>query len=244
MANASSPTIELVAFDGDDTLWHNEHAMAEVETRFHALMTTYRDVDPQDLLSALLEVERRNLPIFGYGVKSFTLSMIEAAVEFTDQRLAAGDVLRILGWAKELLNRPVELIDGAHDTVEKVADQYRVVLITKGDLLDQRRKIVASGLEDAFDRIDIVSEKDPAAYAAVLEAEGVAPERFVMIGNSWPSDIAPVLELGGHAIWVPYHVTWGHEQVTQSGAASGRSVEVDSIADAPAVIDGWRAQPS
>jgi putative hydrolase of the HAD superfamily len=241
MANASSPTIELVAFDGDDTLWHNEGAMAEVETRFHALMATYRDVDLQELLAALLQVERRNLPIFGYGVKSFTLSMIEAAVEFTGERLAASDVLRILGWAKELLNRPVELIEGAHEAVEKVADQYRVVLITKGDLLDQRRKIVASGLEDAFDRIDIVSEKDRAAYAAVLEGEGVAPERFVMIGNSWPSDIAPVLELGGHAIWVPYHVTWGHEQVTQSADDAGRSVEVDSIADAPAVIDGWRA---
>jgi putative hydrolase of the HAD superfamily len=244
MAASSSPTIELVAFDGDDTLWHNEHAMAEVETRFHALMTTYREVSSQDLLAALLQVERRNLPIFGYGVKSFTLSMIETAVEFTDGRLAAADVHRILGWAKELLNRPVELIDGAHEAVEKLADQYRVVLITKGDLLDQRRKIVASGLEDAFDRIDIVSEKDPAAYAAVLEAEGVAPERFVMIGNSWPSDIAPVLELGGHAIWVPYHVTWGHEQVMQSAVDAGRSVEVESIADAPAVIDGWRGRGS
>jgi putative hydrolase of the HAD superfamily len=217
MAASSSPTIELVAFDGDDTLWHNEHAMAEVETRFHALMTTYREVSSQDLLAALLQVERRNLPIFGYGVKSFTLSMIETAVEFTD---------------------------GAHEAVEKLADQYRVVLITKGDLLDQRRKIVASGLEDAFDRIDIVSEKNPAAYAAVLEAEGVAPERFVMIGNSWPSDIAPVLELGGHAIWVPYHVTWGHEQVMQSAVDAGRSVEVESIADAPAVIDGWRGRRS
>src|SRR4030088_471148 len=102
MANSSSPMIELVAFDGDDTLWHNEGAMAEVETRFHALMATYRDVDLQDLLAALLQVERRNLPIFGYGVKSFTLSMIEAAVEFTGERLAASDVLRILGWAKEL----------------------------------------------------------------------------------------------------------------------------------------------
>jgi putative hydrolase of the HAD superfamily len=218
--------------------------MAEVETRFHAMMATYREVEPQDLLAALLRVERRNLPIFGYGVKSFTLSMIETAVEFTGEQLAASDVLRILGWAKELLNRPVELIDGAHEAVEKVADQYRVVLITKGDLLDQRRKIVASGLEDAFDRIDIVSEKDPAAYAAVLDAEGVAPERFVMIGNSWPSDISPVLHLGGHAIWIPYHVTWGHEQVSRSAFDSGRSFEVESIADVPAVIDGWRAQRS
>jgi putative hydrolase of the HAD superfamily len=240
MANSSSPMIELVAFDGDDTLWHNEGAMAEVESRFHAMMSTYRPVDSQTVLSALLDVERRNLPIFGYGVKAFTLSMIEAALEFTDERLAAADVLQILGWAKELLHRPVELIDGAHEAVEKVAAQYRVVLVTKGDLVDQRRKIVASGLEDAFDRIEIVPEKDPAAYAAVLESEGVAPERFVMVGNSWPSDIAPVLELGGHAIWVPYHVTWGHEQVARSGIDAGRSLEVKSIADVPAVIQDWR----
>jgi putative hydrolase of the HAD superfamily len=239
MADSASPMIELIAFDGDDTLWHNEGAMADVESRFHTLMSTYRAVDLQSLLSSLLAVERRNLPIFGFGVKSFTLSMIETALDFTDEGLAAADVRRILGWAKELLNRPVELIDGAHEAVKDVAADYRVVLVTKGDLLDQRRKIVASGLEDAFDRIEIVPDKHLAAYAAVLESEGVAPERFLMVGNSWPSDIAPVLELGGRAIWVPYHITWGHEQTERSSVEHGRSVTVDSIADVPAAIRDW-----
>jgi putative hydrolase of the HAD superfamily len=239
MAKSATPIIELIAFDGDDTLWHNEGAMAEVEKRFHALMSTYLDVDLQSVLASLLKVERRNLPMFGFGVKSFTLSMIETALELTDERLAAADVGRILGWAKELLNRPVELIEGAHEAVEEVAADYRVVLVTKGDLLDQRRKIVASGLQDAFDRIEIVPEKDAAAYAAVLDSEGVAPDRFLMIGNSWPSDIAPVLELGGQAIWIPYHVTWGHEQVTPSDADHGRAVTVESITDVPAAIRKW-----
>jgi putative hydrolase of the HAD superfamily len=239
MASSTTPIIELIAFDGDDTLWHNEGAMAEVEMRFHALMSTYLDIDLQSVLSSLLTVERRNLPMFGFGVKSFTLSMIETALELTDERVTAGDVGRILGWAKELLNRPVELIEGAHEAVEEVAADYRVVLVTKGDLLDQRRKIVASGLQDAFDRIEIVPEKDGAAYAAVLESEGVAPDRFLMVGNSWPSDIAPVLELGGQAIWIPYHVTWGHEQVAPSAVDHGRAVTVASISDVPAAIQKW-----
>jgi putative hydrolase of the HAD superfamily len=239
MASSATPIIELIAFDGDDTLWHNEGAMAEVEKRFHALMSKYLDIDLQGVLSSLLQVERRNLPMFGFGVKSFTLSMIETALELTDERLAGADVGRILGWAKELLNRPVELIDGAHEAVEEVASDYRVVLVTKGDLLDQRRKIVASGLQDAFDRIEIVPEKDPAAYAAVLESEGVAPDRFLMVGNSWPSDIAPVLELGGQAIWIPYHVTWGHEQVTPSALDHGRSLTVESITEVPKAIRKW-----
>lgn len=157
--------------------------------------------------------ERRNLELFGYGIKGFTLSMIETAVEVSGGRVDGEAVGRLLALGKEMLAHPVDLIDGAAETVRALAVSHRLVLVTKGDLIHQEQKVARSGLAEHFERVEIVSEKDEATYAAILGRMGVAPERFCMVGNSVRSDVLPVLAIGGHAVHVPYAITWHHEVV-------------------------------
>jgi putative hydrolase of the HAD superfamily len=157
--------------------------------------------------------ERANLELFGYGIKGFTLSMIETAIEVSRGEVSTSAIAELLRLGKEMLAHPVELLDGVADAVEALAEHHRLVLITKGDLIHQETKIARSGLADRFERIEIVSEKDPATYRAILDRMDVAPERFLMVGNSVRSDVLPVLELGGHAVHVPYEITWSHEVV-------------------------------
>jgi len=216
------PAIDVVGFDGDDTLWHNETIFSMTQQRFEALLEPH--VAGAVIHERLLATERENVAIFGYGIKGFTLSMIETAIEMTDGRVPADDLRTILEFGKAMLRHPTELLDGAREAIEATAAAgHRVALITKGDLFDQESKLARSGLGELFDAIEIVSEKDDDRYRRVLRDLDVAPEAFVMVGNSMRSDVLPVVRIGGRAVHVPYHVTWALEEVDD--------------ADVPA--DGW-----
>jgi len=201
--------IALVGFDADDTLWKSQDYFDDAQVEFERIVGGYVDLD--DVGEQLLAVEKRNLALFGYGVKGMVLSMIETAVAITDARISAADLHRIVELGKSLLQHPVELLPGVRDAVESVAVGLPVVLITKGDLFHQEAKVRDSGLSDLFRRIEIVSEKNADTYARLFAEFGVEPSRFLMVGNSLRSDIAPVLELGGWGVHVPYHTTWAHE---------------------------------
>ncbi|CAN5642702.1 HAD family hydrolase [soil metagenome] len=207
--------ITTIGVDGDDTLWHSENHFQVTTERFVELLAPWIDrLADQDGLSAedhLIQIERRNLALLGYGVKAFTLSMIETAIEATRGEIPASSIEEIIGWGRELLEHPVDLLDGVDETLRSLSGSFDLVLVTKGDLLHQESKISQSGIEDLFAGIEIVSEKDPATYRRVLTRRGVAADQFVMVGNSVRSDVLPVLEIGGRAVHVPYHVTWALE---------------------------------
>ena len=209
--------IEVVALDADDTLWHSEVFFERVERRFTDLVSRYvgPDVDVQQVLAT---VEHRNLDRYGYGIKAFTLSMLEAAIEATDGAIGTDELAQILAAGRSMLDHPVDLIDGVAETVAALAEAgYRLVVVTKGDLHHQQAKLWRSGLVDHFERVEIVAEKDPDTYRRVVASMDVAPERFCMVGNSVRSDVLPVLAIGGHAVHVPYHVTWAHEHAEHDG---------------------------
>jgi putative hydrolase of the HAD superfamily len=227
MNSSETNGIALVGFDADDTLWRSQDYFDDAQGQFEHLIANY--VDLSDVGKRLYAHEARNLALFGYGVKGMVLSMVEAAVEITDARISAADIHRIVQLGKELLRHPVEVLPGVRKAVVEVAREFPVVLITKGDLFHQEAKVRESGLADLFGRIEIVSEKDPATYARVLREFGVDPAQFLMVGNSLRSDIAPVLELGGWGVHVPYHVTWAHEAEGQVGVGIERMRSIVGI---------------
>lgn len=204
----------VVAIDGDDTLWHNETLFVTMHDRFRGLLTPHVAKPSAEIDDLLLGFERRNLGIYGYGIKGFILSMIETAIEVTGGAVSADDIKTILGFGRHMLTHPITLIDGVLDVITTLkADGHTIWLVTKGDLFDQENKIARSGIADRFDHIEIVSEKDEATYQRLLDRQGVAVQDFVMAGNSLRSDVLPVLAIGGRAFHVPYHVTWAHEIV-------------------------------
>jgi putative hydrolase of the HAD superfamily len=227
--------IDLVGFDGDDTLWRSQEFYDQAQEAFEAILARYVDLGAEGLRQALLETERGNIALFGYGAKGMALSMIESAIELTDGRIEARDIHRIVRLGKDVLAHPVELLPGIREAVTAVAANHRVVLITKGDLFHQEYKVARSGLADVFHRIEIVSEKDPAAYARLFAEFEVTPDRFAMVGNSLKSDIAPVVALGGWGVYMPYHSTWAHELVSDF-AMGDRVVEVAGAEGVPAAI--------
>jgi len=212
--------IRVVGLDGDDTLWHNE-------TRFRLTQDALRDlvrrhVPDSDVDQHLSEVEMRNLGLYGYGVKAFTLSMIETAIQVTGGRIPAADLEGILGWGKQMLMQPTEMLDGVEAALREIGSRFDLLLITKGDLFDQESKLARSGLGELFLGVEILSEKNIDSYRAVLARRAIRAEEFVMVGNSMRSDVLPVLELGGRAVHIPYHVTWHHEEVPEESLpASG-----------------------
>jgi putative hydrolase of the HAD superfamily len=230
-------TITTVGLDGDDTLWHSESHFELTTARLVDLLEPWVDsaADPRSVHDRLIATERRNLALLGYGVKAFTLSMVETAIEVSDGSIPATAIREIIGWGRELLDHPVELLDGVEDTLRLLGDDYRLVLITKGDLLHQESKIALSGLEPLFSGIEIISEKDPATYRRVLARQAVEPARFTMVGNSVRSDVIPVLELGGTAVHVPYHVTWALEH-HEGGDATAPFPTITSITELPEVL--------
>lgn len=206
--------IELIGFDGDDTLWHSEGYYQSVHAEFERILGSYLDLSDARVHEQLLATERRNLQLFGYGAKGMTLSLLETAIALTGERISASDLHRLLQRGKEVLEHPVELLPGIREAVEAVAEKYRIVLITKGDLFHQESKVARSGLAALFQRIEIVSEKDSGTYARVLAEFALPPTRFAMVGNSLRSDIEPVVALGGWGVYMPYHITWAHERDT------------------------------
>ncbi len=227
--------IELVALDADDTLWHNEPLYISTRERLQDLLTRY---EPAGVLEdRLYEVEIRNLEHFGYGVKGFVLSMIETAIELTDGRIESADIREIIDWGRRMLQHPVELLDGVRDTVAELSGRYPLILLTKGDLLHQESKLARSDLGRYFKGIEVVSEKDAHIYRSVMHRYAVPGERFVMVGNSLRSDILPVLEAGGHAVFVPYAVSWVHEQVPAEALIDKQYHQIAHIRELPRLLD-------
>ncbi len=195
-----------IAFDADDTLWHNETLFAVTSEQIGALLAPY--AEPESLQRRLIETERRNLRLFGYGVKGFTLSMIESAIEVSEGRISAAEIKSILEAGKRLLAHPIELLPGVRQSLEELAPRHNLMMITKGDLFHQESRIAMSGLGDLFTAVEIVSEKNPETYRKIMRRYHLDVERFVMVGNSVKSDILPVLEIGARAIHIPYEITW------------------------------------
>src|SRR5438105_15356023 len=223
--------VRVVGFDGDDTLWHSE-------TRFHVTQGEFRDllrrhVSDADVDARLAEKEMKNLSIYGYGVKSFTLSMLETAIELTGARIPAADLEVILGWGKRMLMQPTELLDGVEDTLRGIAHGHDLLRITKGDLFDQESKLARSGLGDLFLGVEILSEKNKETYRGVFRRRGIDPAEFMMVGNSLRSDVVPVVELGGYAVHIPYQVTWEHERVPEDQLPKNGWRRIEKISDLP-----------
>jgi len=231
-----SNTIQLVGFDGDDTLWKSQDYFDEAQLDFERIVGNYIDLADARVQERLYDTEKRNLALFGYGVKGMALSMLEAAIDITGERIAARDVHRIIELGKSLLRHPVELLPGIREAVTAIAARFQIVLITKGDLFHQEAKVRESGLADLFGRIEIVSEKDTATYARVLSEFDLPAACFVMIGNSLRSDIAPVLELGGWGVHMPYHTTWTHESEARIVDDASRMRSARSPGDLPDAV--------
>ena len=202
-------TITTIGFDADDTLWQNESFFRLTQDRFTALLADH--AEPDHLHDRLLAAERRNLGHYGFGVKGFTLSMIETAIEVTEGRVPASVIAEIMAAGREMLEHPIELLPHAQAAVETLAETHRVLLITKGDLLDQERKLAQSGLGDLFHGVEIVSHKTAPAYARIFARHGDGPDRALMVGNSLKSDVIPVIEAGGFGVHIPHGLTWALE---------------------------------
>ncbi len=224
----------VIGFDADDTLWHNEIIFERSHERYRALLARHHGAATVD--RTLFATEMRNLDLYGYGVKGFTLSAIETAIQLTAGKISAAEIQELLALGREMLAHPVELLEGAAEILHELAPRHRLLLITKGDLRDQERKLAKSALGAHFGAVEIVSEKDRATYAQILRRHAIAPERFLMVGNSIKSDILPVLALGGAGVHVPYHLLWAHERVEEKPAAPGRFFQIASLRELPAVI--------
>lgn len=220
-------TPALIAFDADDTLWHNERFFQLTQARFAELLADY--ADPDGLDRRLMAAERKNLGTYGFGIKSFMLSMIETALEVTEHRVPGHVIAAIIEAGQEMLAHPIELLPGVAETLAALAGR-RMMVITKGDLLDQERKVAQSGLGDLFSAVEIVSAKTPPVYAAVCARQGVAPGELLMVGNSMASDILPVLELGGWAAYVPQPLAWPLEDAPPP-KRNPRFVELSGMGD-------------
>ncbi len=224
----------VIGFDADDTLWHNEVIFEKVHARYRTLLAQYHDAATVD--RTLFATEMRNLPRYGYGVKGYTLSAIETAIELSAGQIRAAEIRQLIDTCHEMLAHPVELLDGVAETVAQLAAQHRLILITKGDLHHQERKVANSGLAAHFERIEIVSEKNQEVYAAILDRHDVAPERFLMVGNSVKSDILPVLALGGAGAYVPYHVLWAAEHAEEPSPQTARFFRLKTVRELPDVV--------
>ena len=203
--------IKVIAFDADDTLWDNETYFQEIEKKFCALMEEY--LPQHSVARELLRLEIKNLPLYGYGIKAFMLSMIETAITISNKTISVSVVEKIIEYGQELLQKPIQKLDGVDEVLESLKGRYRLVVATKGDLLDQERKLKKSGIEHYFHHTEIMSEKGEADFRKLIKHLDIPPANFLMIGNSLKSDVLPVLSIGGHAFHIPYHVTWGHEKI-------------------------------
>ena len=204
-------SIQVIAFDADDTLWVNETYFREAEDKFCALLEDY--LPHHSVAKELFYTELQNIPHYGYGVKGFMLSMIETALRVSDKKIDPVVIEKAIQYGKDLLDKPIELLDGIEEVLHQLKKKYRLVVATKGDLLDQERKLKESGLAEYFHHIEIMSDKREADYRKLIGHLDIDPVHFLMIGNSLKSDVLPVLAIGGHAIHIPYHTTWAHEQI-------------------------------
>lgn len=227
-----SDILTTIGFDADDTLWHNERFFKLTQDYFAELLAEHTERDT--LMDRLLEAERRNLPHYGFGIKGFTLSMIETAVEVTGGRVPASVISQILDAGRDMLSHAVDLLPHAAQTVEALRKDYKVLVITKGDLLDQERKLAQSGLRDLFHGIEIVSAKTPATYARIFTQHGTGPDQGLMVGNSMASDVIPMIDAGGWGVYAPHGLTWAIEHAV--APAHSKFHEITELRDLPDLI--------
>lgn len=235
--------ITTICFDGDDTLWAHETYFEQTKEAYHRLMSRYDS--SRDWRQEALKQHVQNLPHFGYGVKAFTIAMVEIALALTDHTVAAKDIQKIMEMGRKLLRHPVTPLPHVQKTIETLSksENYKLMIITKGDLVAQQHKITESGLESLFEDTEIVVEKDAPTYKALFERHNLAAPNVLMIGNSVKSDILPVLELGAQAIHVPFHVTWDHEIVEDSEIEGHHFLTLHSVKDLPKIIAWHQKNP-
>jgi putative hydrolase of the HAD superfamily len=226
---------DLIAFDADDTLWHNESLYEQSQARLKGLLAGY--ADGETVVKRLYETEMRNLDCYGYGVKSFTLSMIETAIELSEGKISGSQIQKIIGFAKDMLTARVQLLEHVAETLDVLSGSYSLMVITKGDLRDQRSKLSQSGIKDYFQHVEIVSHKNEETYAALLKKYEVIPQRFLMVGNSLRSDILPVIAIGGQAVHIPYHITWQHEIVESFHVDKNGYYELEHLGQLPQLLE-------
>lgn len=220
--------IQTIAFDADDTLWINESHFQDIEADYCRLLSNYLPLE--ELSRELFKTEMQNIAIYGYGIKSFTLSMIETALRISGNKVDGSIINTIIDYGKYLLNLPIELLPGVKYVLNVLQNNYRLVVATKGDLLDQERKLNRSGLQDYFHHVEVMSEKQADDYQKLINQLDCSPDHFLMIGNSVKSDILPVLEIGGYAAYIPFHVTWAHETIKEK-IQHPRFIKLDEITD-------------
>jgi putative hydrolase of the HAD superfamily len=228
------PAFDLIALDADDTLWHNETLYRRSRDEFVRLLGDV--AAEQTIIDRLDATEGRNLEEFGFGIKAYTLSLIETAVELTAGQIDGSQIQRIIDLGHGLINAPVELLEGVRDTLPVLAEAHRLMLLTKGDLLDQERKLHRSRLAKYFSEVEIISHKDQSSYARLLRRYDVAAERFMMVGNSLRSDVLPVLALGGSGVFVPFEIVWLHEQAETPPADAPGFYELKQFSELPALL--------
>lgn len=227
--------IKTIAFDADDTLWHNERMFVSIKDKYKKLLSAYHDGDWIE--RHLDEAETRNIKQFGYGVKGFTLSMIETAIELTEERITAGEIKEIIGFAREMLTYEVDLLEGVKETIHDLSHKYNLMVITKGDLFDQEAKLARSGIGEYFSAFEIVPQKNAKTYKYILRRHQISAEEFMMVGNSLKSDILPVLEIGARAVHIPYEIEWFHEMVSDEELKDKDFARIDKMSDLIALLN-------
>lgn len=230
-------SLKAIGFDADDTLWQNEQFYRLTEARFAELLSDY--ADPADLSAKLLETEKRTLGLYGFGIKGFTLSMIETAIQVTDGKIPSSVVADILAAGRDMLSHPIETLPHARETLEQLMGTYRLILITKGDLFDQERKLAQSGLGEFFDAVEIVSDKTAATYERIFRSHAEGPGSALMVGNSLKSDIVPAIAAGSWGVYVPHALTWSYEHV-EAPADEPRFRQIEHLGQLTDVLNHLR----
>ncbi len=228
--------IEVIGFDADDTLWINETYYLETENEFCRLMAEYRD-SSREISAELYKIETANMRLYGYGIKAFTLSLVETALKISGNKVPQATIEKIINLGKSQLDKPLVLLDNVKNVLDHLSRDYRLIVVTKGDLLDQERKLRKSNLERYFHHIEIMSDKKESDYQKLLKHLDIEPAQFMMVGNSLRSDIIPVLEIGGYAVYVPFHTTWEHETADENSINSSRFRKIEKISQVAEIID-------
>jgi len=227
--------IKVIGFDADDTLWVNETYFRDAETQFAKLLNQFETENKID--QELFKMEMKNLPFYGYGVKGFVLSMVEMALELSNNTVSNKTIAEILNIGKDMINKPVELLEGVEEVLEKLSGKYRLIVATKGDLLDQERKLEKSGLLDYFHHIEVLSDKKEENYSRLLKHLDIKPEEFLMLGNSLKSDVLPIVAIGAKAIHIPFHTTWAHEEVDVNANAAKSYKTLKNLSEVISVLN-------
>jgi putative hydrolase of the HAD superfamily len=231
--------IETIAFDADDTLWHNETLYQDAQSQLEAILSPWAAME--DTRRVLTNIELENLSLYGYGIKAFTLSMVETALQVSQDKIDPQVIREIVGLGRSMLQAEVNLLPDVPDALEALASTYRLMVITKGDLLDQTNKVTRSGLEEFFSLVEVLNQKTPEAYQSILKKYRLDIQNFLMVGNSLRSDIAPVLALGGKAVHIPANTTWEHEMLDDFDPNQTGFYEIDTIQQLPALIETMNA---